>query len=492
MAYQVLLVDDELPALRFMQSMLEKYAPDFSLQSACTSGEKAFDYLKNHTLDVLVTDITMQQMNGIELAKQARKLQPDLHIVIISGYAEFEYAQGAIHAAVDDYILKPVSVTQIKQTFGKLKALLEEEHTERATALLPAIACGHPFDKEAFSRYFTQQEYRFALLRWGGIDPRLHTTLRATSMILPIKDGFYALRGRDDEEQLLIIPNDGLERFLSEISVYMTQRSGLSTWTVVYQSTAYPMVMLCSFLKQALPYLQGRSVTGKHQILPLAMQAHAAAAPTISPSELNQLSYFCSSGKYPNIKEAFINIAARMENGVQPQQQVWNLVRQLVLNLSAFQPSIKNEYERTIHCIADLFPYASSYGELFASIYSVLFDDESGARDRRLSTRELYDFAVQYVNENYARALSVQSVCDELGISQTYLSRLFRKYSDTTFNNCLLRRRMEAAMALLRDKPDLLLRDVAACVGYEDSSYFSKVFHQYTGQTPSQYASEQK
>ena len=96
---------------------------------------------------------------------------------------------------------------------------------------------------------------------------------------------------------------------------------------------------------------------------------------------------------------------------------------------------------------------------------------------------------MQYIVEHYAHPLSMQSVCDEIGISQTYLSRLFRKYSDTTFNAYLTRCRMEAAKQLLRDKPDLLLRDVAACVGYEDSSYFTKVFHQYTGLTPSQYAS---
>ena len=96
----------------------------------------------------------------------------------------------------------------------------------------------------------------------------------------------------------------------------------------------------------------------------------------------------------------------------------------------------------------------------------------------------------EYINENYAQPLSMQSVCDEIGISQTCLSRLFRKYSDTTFNAYLTRCRMEAAMNLLRDKPDLLLRDVAACVGYDDSSYFTKVFHQYTGKTPSQFTSD--
>lgn len=105
-----------------------------------------------------------------------------------------------------------------------------------------------------------------------------------------------------------------------------------------------------------------------------------------------------------------------------------------------------------------------------------------------MSPQELYDSAVAYIQENYAQPLSMQSVCDEIGISQTYLSRLFRKYSDMTFNTFLTQCRMEAAKKLLQEKPDLLLYDVAACVGYEDSSYFTKVFRQYTGKTPSQWA----
>lgn len=162
MAYQVLLVDDELPALRFIQSIIEKYAPDFQVTHTCPSGEKAYEYLQSHAVDVLITDIAMQRMNGIELAKLARRLQQDIHIVVISGYAEFEFAQGAIQAAVDDYILKPVGISQMKQVLSKLKSALDEEHSSHAAVILPAIACDLPFSKEDIVRYYAHQDYRFA------------------------------------------------------------------------------------------------------------------------------------------------------------------------------------------------------------------------------------------------------------------------------------------------------------------------------------------
>lgn len=490
MAYQVLIVDDEMPALHLLQKLMEKYAPDFKIVQMCTGGDAALSFLQENTVDVLITDITMPKMNGIELSMAARKIQPDLHIFIISGYAEFEYAQGAIQASVDEYILKPMNGSQMKRVMDKLRVRLEEERNSRAASLLPALACGLPYHKKDLLRYFVNSTYRFALIRWGGIDPRVSRRLLASSMILPVNPQYYALRGRDEDEQILIFPEDDFERFLSAVSVYMTQRFNVSTWTVIYQPQPYPLVMLDKFIAQAIPMLHRTSIIGKHQILPIAVPSAntpGKADSLLSVSDLNQLQFYCSTGRYNHIKEFFQTLAEELERNAVPESQVFQVVQQIVLHLAGSLSSLKNNYERTNHSLTDLFIYASSYSELMANVYSILFESETNPRNRKLSTKDLYDSAVSYIEQNYAKPLNVQSVCNEIGISPTYLSRLFRKYGDTTFNTYLITQRMEAAIALLADKPDMLLRDVAACVGYEDSSYFAKVFYQYTGKKPSQY-----
>ena len=171
-----------------------------------------------------------------------------------------------------------------------------------------------------------------------------------------------------------------------------------------------------------------------------------------------------------------------------PQRQVWHMVRQIIRQAASVSQAVGSQFEEILTEYNRIIRTSVSYSSMMTALYSLLFDQDS-VRDRKLSTQDLYDYAVRYIEENYAQPLSMQSVCDEIGIFQTYLSRLFRKYSDTTFNAFLTRCRMEAAMKLLKEKPDLLLRDVAACVGYDDSSYFTKVFHQYTGKTPSQFIS---
>ena len=103
--YRVLIVDDEMPALRFVQSIIERFATNFQVAGVATSGEQGFQLLEQQMFDLLITDIGMRGMNGIELAQAARAMQPNIRIVIISGYGKFEYAQGAIQAGVDDYLL---------------------------------------------------------------------------------------------------------------------------------------------------------------------------------------------------------------------------------------------------------------------------------------------------------------------------------------------------------------------------------------------------
>ncbi|MBQ8161714.1 MAG: response regulator [Clostridia bacterium] len=84
--YRVLIVDDELPALRFVQSIIEKFSLDFQIAGTCTSGEAAIEFLQKEPVDLVITDISMHGITGIKLAKHIRATQPAIHTLIISGY----------------------------------------------------------------------------------------------------------------------------------------------------------------------------------------------------------------------------------------------------------------------------------------------------------------------------------------------------------------------------------------------------------------------
>ena len=484
--YRVLIVDDEMPALRFVRSIIEQFAKGFQVTCTATSGEQGLEYLQQHNVELLITDISMHGMNGIELSRAARALQPNIHIVIISGYGEFEYAQGAIQVGVDDYLLKPVSITKMTDILKTVEKKLDAENSDMAASVLPALACGQPYSAESAAQLCRGKSFRFALIRWGNLDMTLPRNLGASALVQPRDEYFQVLRGRDDDERVLIAPDGPMDEYLTHLSVYMTKPGSLNTWTAIYTPSVRDMEALPAFIEWALTLLYRKTVIGKHQILPYTGEAAAEDHQRLPVADLKQLAFFINTGKFRLIKDYFVSLATVWEREQTPQRQVWHMGRQLIHQVAGVYQPVGNRLEETLSEFNDMIRCAASYGDLVSGMYAMLFDNSS-VRDRKLSTQELYDYAVQYVQENYAQPLSMQSVCDEIGISQTYLSRLFRKYSDTTFNAYLTRCRMEAAMKLLREKPDLLLRDVAACVGYDDSSYFTKVFHQYTGQTPSQF-----
>lgn len=484
--HRVLVVDDEMPALRFITSIVEQFSNGFHVIGTASSGELALEFLQKNTVDLLLTDISMHGMNGIELSRLARQMQPNIHIVIISGYGEFEYAQGAIAAGVDDYLLKPVSISKLSTVLGDIAKKIEAENMGRSNSVLPALACGQPYNKEIAQQLFGKSSYRFAYVRLGNLNMILPKFLSATALIRPEGEYFQILRGRDDDERILIAEDSGADDFLSQLSVYMTKPGSIATWTAVYTPTIRAIETLPGFIELAINMIYQKTVIGKHQILQLTGGTNPDRI-KLPIADLKQLGYFVTSGKNRMVKSYLLSLASNWERTQMPQRQVWHMVRQIIHQVGAVRPQIFNQLEEILQEYNSLIQSTPSYTDMMTSVYFLLFEEEKN-RDRRMSTQELYDCAVSYIRENYAQPLSMQSVCDEIGISQTYLSRLFRKYSDTTFNAFLTQCRMEAAKKLLTEKPDLLLYDVAACVGYEDSSYFTKVFRQYTGKTPSQWA----
>lgn len=484
--YKVLLVDDEMPALRFMQAIIDKHAPDFCVQESCASGEAALAYLKDNEVDLLLTDISMPGMDGIALALQARSLFPGIHIVIVSGYAEFEYAKGAIQASVDDYILKPVGIAQITEILCRIKERLDEENAAREPALLSAMLTHQPYDRQLAAKLYGEGPYFFAYARWGNLQlptGEFHMTSAVPANDLP----FGALYGRDEDEQILYRKADGpAADFHAAVKAYVAQRQS-ATWTIVFARAGGAFTALPAFFASASQLMERTVVVGRHQYVFLSGAAPSTDPPRIAGATLKKLQLFIEDANAKMVKDIFISLAVDWEKRQIPQVYVSTMVQHLVHLVMTCNPTLGAQQDLIMRSAGELLRYATSYGELMAGLYSVLFDD-SKPRDRKLSAEDLYAYAIRYIQEKYAQPISVQHVCAEIGISQTYLSRLFRKYGDMSFNVYLTKCRMDNAMALIHEHPDMPLRNVAACVGYDDYAYFSKVFHQTAGCSPSQWA----
>ena len=129
---EVLIVDDEIMIRRGLSKIIHWEEIGFEMAGAVGNAMEALELIKKTPVDVLLTDISMPEMTGLELIHQARKILPGLKAVVISGYSEFDYAREAIELKVENYILKPLDPKKITETFQKIcKELDQEQRRER-------------------------------------------------------------------------------------------------------------------------------------------------------------------------------------------------------------------------------------------------------------------------------------------------------------------------------------------------------------------------
>lgn len=124
----IIIVDDEDFITTSLSKYISKHHPDFNVKGTFTDAESALTYLQSATVDVIITDILMPQMDGLEMIKRVRKLLPEVSILIISGYSEFEYAQKACVYNVQNYLLKPIDYQELSDNLELIsKQLLKTQ-----------------------------------------------------------------------------------------------------------------------------------------------------------------------------------------------------------------------------------------------------------------------------------------------------------------------------------------------------------------------------
>lgn len=125
---------------------------------------------------------------------------------------------------------------------------MDANQSDLNATLLPAIACKQPYSQESAAQLYRNKAFHFALVRWGNLDMRLPKTLGASSMVYPQDAHFQVLRGRDEDERILVAADGTVEDFLSNLCVYMTKPGHMPTWTAVYSTLSRGIEALPGFV----------------------------------------------------------------------------------------------------------------------------------------------------------------------------------------------------------------------------------------------------
>lgn len=233
--YPVIVVDDEDITRMALSGYIQKNHQEFNVCATFSNGAEALKYLHDNPVSIVITDIRMPKMDGLELARHIYENYPGIIVIIISGYSEFEYARRAIRYGVANYLLKPLDFEELsqnlKQAHEKLDALhVEADFNEEEIQLFfTDIISGQLTDQEELNR-------RFATLTLEGE----MEDYRGCLITLTLEKNDTLTQWKYGREKLAIALQNGLRLALPKDQVYHLFRSGMRYYFMVLSTVKIP------------------------------------------------------------------------------------------------------------------------------------------------------------------------------------------------------------------------------------------------------------
>lgn len=526
--YTVLLVDDEEEVIRVIMRKIDWEGLGFSVIGYANNGVKALEILEEVQADVVVTDIRMPYMDGMELAQRVRAEYPAAKLVFFTGFDEFEYAKEAVHLEAEEYILKPVNAAELTEVFARLRKKLDQEISEKRSieVLQKYYLESLPFLQANFYATLIEgkireehlpkclEDYQISLDSPFFCCLVIHTSLRgAKEMPNPLL--LFTLVQRQAEERLgerwkgrlfsylgntvmiaqlereeeVTALTDECDRFCRYV-----HRMHEAVVTVGVGQVCSRILDLARSYGSAREAVSYRVIYGTSRAINIREIAPQETKMALSSeAELPWLFKMIRLGTEQEIEEAVSHYIDRNIASAKSLQQRQVAVMELVGTLFRFAAGndlhavlglgdIRNLYNGLLELETD------GLGSWLLEISRSFHEELTNARSRSLQS--VIAKAKKYVRNNFAdEALSLDTVCQALGISNSYFSTIFKKETGISFVGYLTDYRMEQASRLLLETNDKNYI-IAKSVGYSDPNYFSYVFKRRFGMSPLKYRTE--
>ena len=204
--YSIMIVEDEYLVRQGIASLVDYEQFGMQVIAQAENGREAWQKFQENPADILLTDINMPQMNGLELAKLVRDQAPKCHIVFLTGYDDFDYARTAIKLGADDYLLKPFSKDDVEEMLAKLQTKLDKER--RKAQIQNLVDQGQRSEmEEAIHAQLSDPELSLKSLAFQlGFSPSYLSVLIKKELGLPFQD--YLIQERMKKAKLLLLTTD--------------------------------------------------------------------------------------------------------------------------------------------------------------------------------------------------------------------------------------------------------------------------------------------
>lgn len=488
MMYRAMVVDDEPAALEYICSIIDKKCPNYIVAAQAGNGEEALAMMDDIQPDIVITDVKMPRIDGIGLVSRLHEQYPEVATVIVSGHQDFEYAKGAIQSGVSDYLLKPLKPSDLQEILARLEAKLGRLYHHRRTELMKMM-CSYrrPDTGLDVNYYFPSNRYYAAIIRKNGLPKRFS---RQTGFeIFSTEDEKIMLYGRDEMEALYLYSEEILDGkpFFETIQALYDAETPCYYVTAVIHENGFPISEFPDVVKKLYRKLDEGVVIGKNQFVSDSYETFHSEASKKEKEQRDLVEYLIREGTSARMISETGKLVDLWNKAGHNQLYIENQLRYL-LQLLKKNADFVNIYGSYALLLDDALYYVNSMEELKLEIQALLRLLLPESQPEADDMEQLFSAILSYLHSHMDEPLSISMICAKFNLSQTTLSRWFRKYKGISFSNYLTEIRIGKAKQIIEQYPEAYIKDIAERVGYCDQFYFSRIFRSIVGICPSDYA----
>lgn len=477
-----MLVDDEYMISEGLKQIIPWQEIGFEIVAVARTGIEALSYLSKQPIDLVVSDITMPEMNGIQMVEEAYARGYEFAAIFLSGYQEFEYVKEGMRLGVKDYLVKPVDQEELTEIVTKIQQELEhQQHRKEQEQLYSENSISRWLNDELNENDFLELMADLAMPTFGPFTAikllSEETRLQAISQQLRAKDQRLIITGNSQQNhQITLIfqgPAEKLKRFLAELkrqygdTVTFYTGETIPDWENVYES--FEKVLQLEELNTFYP-----------ELLP---NQNLELVENLNEQEFSFLVFNKSLmiGDAKTIQQELDKIFEEVHSQHLQPENARYIAFLVFTDISRQYPTAtKLIYEETIQKIRQ----TTTVYQLKQVLEDVLLIVNQQPVEKQIS--EATQQVIELVRKDYTQDLTLKMVADALHLNAVYLGQLFKKEMHSSFSQYLNQVRIKKAQQLLLYS-NQNINEIADEIGYNNTNYFSKMFKKLNGITPKEF-----
>jgi len=510
---KILVVDDEKLIRQGIKTMLERTGKEKYEVDLSSDGEEAIQQINKKNYDIIITDIKMPEINGIELMQYLDENKMKSHVIILSGYDDFNYAAQAMRYGAKEYLLKPVKREELFLAIKKIEEEIETEKiylhkvkkVNRYIKEFESYELNYIFLKEdiraeeineigrRINSTIFKEDYYIGILKILELDKAIIKVVCKDKINLIIEE-FLIYNPINvecffDNFNNLVIISDDIKVFeYIEINLI---NSNIFKFYIGLSNKCKSILEMKKGYNQAITALRYRIFENKDFLILYSSIMNKEKNYKIPLDEINIIGNMLGTNREIEIEtnlRTLLNVETLRKYDIEYFYEIANNIYNLIIKENLSRYFIKDEnkvlkWEK----LKEVNEY-NSFQQYFNEIKYFIFSLDGYLKTLKdiYGNKTAMEKSIVYLNENYDKDVNLAVISNYVSLNYSYFSQLFKEYTGENFTNYLRRLRIEKAKQLL-DNGEYRINEVGKMVGYIDSKQFTKIFRKLTGVSPSQY-----